>query len=209
MERVNVRGGSIEIITGSMFSGKTEELIRRIKRAQIAKQNIQIFKPKIDQRYDSAGDIVSHNLNKIDAVSIEHVIEIFEVLKPTTQVIAIDEAQFFDNEIVQVCQTLADQGLRVIVAGLDTDYRSLPFGPMPSLFAIAEFVTKQHAICVKCGSIASRTQRTVTSSDDILVGASEAYEARCRICFEPPKSESTNKTLPDENFKDMETTWNI
>jgi len=185
--------GRIEVICGSMFCGKTEELIRRARRAVIAKQELQVFKPNIDTRY-SIQHVTSHNGQNIEAQPIQQAHEILEHLSPSTTVVAIDEAQFFDAEIVSVVNQLASRGMRVILAGLDTDFRAEPFGSMPQLMSIAEEVTKLHAICVVCGEEACRTQRLVNGKpahyDDpiILVGASEAYEARCREHHEVPKS---------------------
>lgn len=178
-------GGSIEVICGSMFSGKSEELIRRIRRVQIARKKAEIFKPLIDNRYQ-VRYINSHNGSRIEAVCIEKSEEILTKIKQDTEVIAIDEAQFFDMKIVEVCQVLADQGKRVIVAGLDQNFRGEPFGPMPDLLAIAEYVDKLHAICMVCGRPATRTQRLVNGKPadyhdpTILIGAKESYEARCR-----------------------------
>lgn len=177
--------GRVEVICGSMFSGKTEELIRRIRRAVIAKQNVQVFKPSIDNRY-SVQHVSSHNGQNVEAHSVAQSMQIFDLIQPQTTVVAIDEAQFFDMDIASVVENLADRGLRVLVAGLDTDFRGEPFGAMPQLLCCAEEVTKLHAICVVCGDLASRTQRLVNGSpahyDDpiIMVGAKEAYEARCR-----------------------------
>ena len=177
--------GWIEVICGSMFSGKSEELIRRLRRAQIARQRVQIFKPKMDDRY-SEDHIVSHSEMKIKSQLVSQAREILDLLDGRTQVIGIDEGQFFDTELVYVCNHLADTGKRVIVAGLDQDFRGKPFDPIPQLLAIAEYITKTLAICVRCGAPANRTQRLVESSDRFLVGAVDAYEARCRLCFEPP-----------------------
>lgn len=177
--------GWIEVICGSMFSGKSEELIRRVKRAEIARQRVQVFKPAIDTRYGKK-EVVSHDGNKISAYIVEKASDIFKMLLPDVQVIAIDEAQFFDEDIIEVCQTLADNGKRVIVAGLDQDFRGEPFGPMPKLLAVAEKVDKLQAICMVCGGPASRTQRLINGEpayyDDptILIGAEDVYEARCR-----------------------------
>lgn len=173
--------GWIEIICGSMFSGKTEELIRRLRRAQIAKQRVAIFKPAVDTRY-SDQHIVSHNGMSLPSVVVAHATEI---LAHTTDVdvIAIDEAQFFDLTLVDVCEQLADKGCRVIVAGLDQDYLGQPFEPMPQLLAVAEYITKTLAICMVCGNPANRTQRVTLSDERVLVGASDAYEARCRLCW--------------------------
>ena len=177
--------GWIEVICGSMFSGKSEELIRRLRRAQIAKQRVQIFKPKFDTRF-SDDHIVSHSDMKIKSQLVARAADIPELVDSRTQVIGIDEAQFFDVELVGACNRLADMGKRVIVAGLDQDYRGRPFDPMPQLLAIAEYITKTLAICVLCGAPANRTQRTVNNAERVLVGATDSYEARCRLCFEPP-----------------------
>jgi thymidine kinase len=180
---INQKTGWIEVICGSMFSGKTEELIRRIRRAEYARQPVLVFKPIIDNRYD-ATNIVSHSQMQAPSVPIGKPEEIYQYLKDEVKIIAIDEAQFFDSSIVDVCNDLADKGHRVIVAGLDQDYTGKPFGSMPELLAIAEYVTKNLAICVKCGNPANRTQRTVHKGEQILVGSTEAYEARCRNCHE-------------------------
>ncbi len=177
--------GWIEVICGPMFSGKTEELIRRLRRAQIARQKVAIFKPRVDTRYDE-DHLVSHSEQRIPSLVVDTPAEILEKSKDA-QVVGIDEAQFFDDSLVDVCETLADQGKRVIVAGLDQDYRARPFGPMPTLLAMAEYITKTLAICVKCGAPANRTQRIAKSKELVLVGAQEAYEARCRRCYEPPE----------------------
>lgn len=171
-----------------MFSGKTEELIRRIKRAQIAKQKVQLFKPVIDNRY-SHNQVTSHSSLKLDAETISNPEEILTKLDDNTRIVGIDEAQFLSPAVLEVAHRLANRGLRVIVAGLDMDYRGLPFGPMPLLMATAEYVTKMQAICTLCGNPATRTQRRIketTNKDQILVGAEDFYEARCRRCFEPP-----------------------
>jgi thymidine kinase len=177
--------GWIEVITGCMFSGKTEELIRRLRRAQIAKQKVKIFKPRIDARY-SDNSIVSHNEQSLPSILIE---DINEVLKYSddAQVIGIDEAQFFNEEIVSICNSLASQGKRVIVSGLDQDYTGKPFEPVPQLLAVAEYITKQHAICVVCGNPADKTQRKTTESERVIVGAADIYEARCRKCHYIPQ----------------------
>src|SRR3989442_79377 len=177
--------GWIEVICGSMFSGKSEELIRRLRRAQIARQRVQIFKPKMDLRY-SEDHIVSHSEMKIKSQLVATAEEIIEQLDSRTQVVGIDEGQFFDMQLVSICNRMADMGKRVIVAGLDQDYRGRPFDPMPQLLSIAEYITKTLAICVRCGAPANRTQRMVDNPDRLLVGASDLYEARCRLCFEPP-----------------------
>lgn len=177
--------GWIEVICGCMFSGKTEELIRRIRRAQIARQRVAIFKPKIDTRY-SAEHIVSHSEQSVVADVVEDATEILEKAVNAT-VVGIDEGQFFRPNLVDVCELLANKGKRVIVAGLDQDYRGKPFEPMPQLLAVAEYITKTLAICVICGNPADRTQRKIQQQDRVLVGAKDIYEARCRKCFEPPK----------------------
>jgi thymidine kinase len=194
------QSGWLEVICGSMFSGKSEELIRRVRRATFAKQEVKVFKPTIDNRYSDEA-VVSHNGNSVIAIPVSSPKEIFEHISEKTDVIAIDEVQFFSNDIIDVVQTLADCGYRVIVAGLDQDFRGEPFGPVPTLMAIAESVTKLQAVCTVCGSPASRTQRLINgvpaSYDDpvILVGASEAYEPRCRHHHEVPgKPRKTDKT---------------
>jgi len=177
--------GWIEVITGCMFSGKTEELIRRLRRAQIAKQQVKIFKPKIDTRY-ADDSIVSHNEQSLPSIQIKDINDAME-LSDDAQVIGIDEAQFFSEDIINVCTELADKGKRVIVAGLDQDYRGIPFEPIPHLLAIAEYITKSLAICVECGNPADKTQRKTTSSERVIVGASDIYEARCRKCHYIPE----------------------
>jgi len=176
--------GWIEVIAGCMFSGKTEELIRRARRAQIAKQKVAIFKPRIDNRY-SVEHIVSHSDQTLVSTPVDDASEILD-LSREAQVVGIDEGQFFKQNIVDVCEILANQGKRVIVAGLDQDYRGKPFDPIPQLLAIAEYITKTLAICVVCGNPADRTQRKTSQSDRFLVGAKDIYEARCRNCFDPP-----------------------
>lgn len=176
------RRGTIEVVCGSMFSGKTEELIRRMKRAQFAKQKVEIFKPSIDVRY-SEQEVVSHNHNAIMSTPVESSQSIL-LLAEDVEVVGIDEAQFFDMGIVDVCRKLASRGIRVIVAGLDMDYKGVPFGPMPSLMAIADDVYKAHAICVRCGSLANFSHRTVASNRQVLLGETETYEPLCRHCFE-------------------------
>jgi thymidine kinase len=176
--------GWIEVIVGCMFSGKSEELIRRLRRAQIARQRVQIFKPTIDTRF-SAQDIVSHSEMRIESEPVATSRMLLDRVAPDTEVIGIDEGQFFDLELPMICNTLADRGKRVIVAGLDQDYLGKPFDPMPQLLAIAEYITKTHAICMVCGNPASHTQRLVASGDRVLVGAQGLYEARCRRCFDP------------------------
>lgn len=177
--------GWIEVITGCMFSGKTEELIRRLRRAQIAKQKVKIFKPRIDARY-SENSIVSHNERSLPSILIENINEVLEH-SDDAQVIGIDEAQFFNEEIIRICNVLANEGKRVIVSGLDQDYTGKPFEPVPQLLAIAEYITKQHAICVVCGNPADKTQRKTSESERVIVGAADIYEARCRKCHYIPE----------------------
>jgi len=190
MEEVEINNkrqgtGWIEVICGCMFSGKTEELIRRLRRAQIAKLSVIIFKPKIDNRY-SADRIVSHNTQSLDSVVIDNPLDIIKLSKHA-QVVGIDEGQFFAPELIDVCEALANEGKRVIVAGLDQDYRGKPFEPIPHLLAVAEYITKTLAICMVCGNPADRTQRITDQSELVVVGAQNIYEARCRSCFVPPK----------------------
>jgi thymidine kinase len=176
--------GWLEVISGPMFSGKTEELIRRLNLAIIAKQRVQIFKHAIDKRYDETY-ITSHTNMKFKAVPVSSSEEILAKLNDATRVVGIDEAQFFDDGIVEVCNKLANRGLRVIAAGLDQDFLGRPFGPMPHLLAIADSVLKLKAVCVVCGGEASKTQRRTENAERVLVGAGEHYEARCRACFDP------------------------
>jgi thymidine kinase len=173
--------GWIEVICGSMFSGKTEELIRRLRRAEFANQKLILFKPKIDNRY-SKNNVVSHSGNEFEAVLIENSSEIIGHINQH-MVVAIDEAQFFDDGIVGVCESLSAKGIRVVLAGLDMDYTGKPFGPMPNLLAVAEYVTKVHAICVSCGNLAQFSNRTVSETSQVLVGAVEKYRPLCRACF--------------------------
>ena len=175
------RSGWIEVICGSMFSGKTEELIRRLKRAKIANQNVLVVKPSIEMRYDKE-KVVSHDASAIDAVPIKNSAQLLE-LAEQFDVIGIDEAQFFDAELTQVCQTLALNGVRLIIAGLDMDYKGVPFGPMPDLLAVAEYITKVHAICVHCGNLATHSYRKILSDEHVLLGEKNAYEPRCRTCY--------------------------
>lgn len=184
MSDYNHARGWIEVIVGSMFSGKTEELIRRLRRAEFARLPIQVFKPVIDDRY-SMTDVTSHNKTSINSTPINLAEDIWNHLSPQTKVVGIDEGQFFDDGLIQVVQDLADRGLRVIIAGLDTDWQAKPFGPMPTLMAVAENVSKQHAVCVVCGANACRTQRTAGGGGQVQVGAHDAYEARCREHFKP------------------------
>ncbi len=184
MEHSPSRPGWIEVITGSMFSGKSEELIRRLRRAQIARQRVQIFKPAVDNRFN-ADEIVSHSEMKIPSATVATSRELEAQVEEATEVVGIDEGQFFDAELPVVCGRLADAGKRVIVAGLDQDYLGKPFEPMPQLLATAEYITKTLAICMVCGGPANHTQRLVPSKARVLVGASGTYEARCRHCFDP------------------------
>ena len=184
--------GWVEIVCGSMFSGKTEELLRRLRRAVIARQQVQLFKPAVDTRY-GVTTVASHNGMKWEATVVKDVAELLAAIAPGTTVVAIDEVQFFDEQIIEVCNVLAQRGLRVMVAGLDLDFRGEPFGPMPTLMAQAESVEKLHAICMRCGGEASRTQRLIDGRpafyEDpvVMIGASESYEARCRGCHEAPR----------------------
>lgn len=180
------RKGSIEVICGSMFSGKTEELIRRLKRAQFAKQKVEIFKPAIDTRYDDV-KVVSHDSNSIHSTPVPSSANIL-LLASDVQVVGIDEAQFFDKGLTGVCNQLADSGVRVIVAGLDMDYLGKPFGPMPALLAIAEHVTKVHAICMRCGNLANHSHRMTNESSLVLLGETNNYEPLCRDCFYEAKN---------------------
>jgi len=175
------RSGWIEVICGSMFSGKTEELIRRIKRAKIAHQKSVIFKPKSDTRY-AEEHVVSHDENAILSVPISHSTEMFNLVEDAT-VIGVDEAQFFDKDLVKVCEKLAIQGKRVIIAGLDMDYLGNPFGPIPDLLAVAEYITKVHAICPHCGNLATHSYRLSTEKEQVVLGEKDKYEPRCRICY--------------------------
>jgi thymidine kinase len=173
--------GWIEVICGSMFSGKTEELIRRMKRAQFAKQNVEIFKPKIDTRYDEE-KVVSHDANEIHSTPVPSSSNI-PILANNVDVVGIDEAQFFDDGLVAVCNQLANSGIRVIVAGLDMDFKGVPFGPMPGIMACAEYVTKVHAICMKCGELANHSHRIIEKKELVLLGELDEYEPLCRNCF--------------------------
>ena len=175
------RSGWIEVICGSMFSGKTEELIRRLKRAKIANQKVEIFKPRIDTRYDS-GKVVSHDENSILAIPVDHSHKILELVDGIS-VIGIDEAQFFDADLPDICQQLALQGKRVIIAGLDMDFRGKPFGPVPHLLAVAEYITKVHAICQHCGNLATHSYRLSEETEKVVLGEKDKYEPRCRACF--------------------------
>lgn len=183
------RSGCIEVVCGSMFSGKTEELIRRLRRAQFANQVIAIFKPRVDNRYSDV-EVVSHDFHKITSTPISDPAEMLEV-GPDVQVVGIDEAQFFPDSLVEVCQQLANRGIRVIAAGLDTDYLGKPFGPMPRLMAVAEDVQKVHAICVKCGNLANHSHRLLKSDDLVVLGEKDIYEPLCRECY--------NKAMEEEH----------
>ena len=179
--------GWLEVICGSMFSGKSEELIRRLRRAIIAKQKVQAFKPEIDNRY-SPDDIVSHDDRRIECCKVRSASEILDQVDADTKVVGIDEAQFLGDELVDVCEKLAKDGKRVIVAGLDQDYRGKPFEPIPQLLALAESITKIMAVCMVCGAPANKTQRLIESDERIVVGADKVYEPRCRKCYRPPQS---------------------
>ncbi|MGE0616194.1 MAG: thymidine kinase [Bacteriovoracia bacterium] len=205
----NALSGHIEVVCGSMFSGKTEELVRRLKRMMIARQKVQVFKPTIDNRY-STEHVQSHDASRLASRSVENALQILEYVDDNTQVVGIDEAQFFDESIVEVAQKLAYRGKRVIVAGLDMDFRGQPFGPMPQLLSVAENVTKLSAVCVVCGGVASRTQRVhqkvegkvpAAHASQVVVGAQEMYEARCRFCHEPhsinPENTRTTGVMHD------------
>jgi len=176
------RSGWIEVICGSMFSGKTEELLRRIKRANYANQKIALFKPKKDVRYDDI-NVVSHDENFLPSIPIDRSAEIFHHIEQVT-VVGIDEAQFFDDQLPEVCQKLALRGIRVILAGLDMDFRGLPFGPIPHLLAVAEYITKVHAICPHCGNLATHSYRMTAEMDTVVLGEKDKYEPRCRTCYD-------------------------
>jgi len=177
----SLRTGWIEVICGSMFSGKTEELIRRLNRARIANQKVEVFKPSVDTRYDEV-DVVSHDEKKTTSIPVQNASQILFYAEDF-EVVGIDEAQFFDDELVDVCNQLAENGKRVLVSGLDMDFKGNPFGPMPQLMAIAEYVTKVHAICIRCGNAANYSHRTVTDDKLVMLGETEAYEPLCRKCF--------------------------
>jgi thymidine kinase len=186
--RGSKRRGWIEVITGSMFSGKTEELIRRLKRARFANQSVEIFKPIIDNRY-SEEEVVSHDSNAIKSTPVDSAGNILLLASNSVDVVGIDEAQFFDKGLAEVCENLANQGIRVIVAGLDMDFRGKPFGPMPDLLAAAEYVTKVHAICLHCGNLAQYSYRKAADEKLVLLGEKDAYEPLCRVCY----NEATGK----------------
>jgi thymidine kinase len=182
LEGNDTRRGCVEIVCGSMFSGKTEELLRRIKRARLGRQRVQLFKPRVDDRYDAV-KVVTHEGANADALPVSNPEELLANVVPGTAVVGVDEVQFFDLSIVRAADTLANQGIRVILAGLDQDYRGQPFGPVPALMSVAEYVTKLHAVCARCGAEASRSQRLVAQEEQLFVGGAAAYEARCRRCF--------------------------
>jgi thymidine kinase len=184
-------GGSIEVVCGSMFSGKTEELIRRLNRAKIARLKVEIFSPKADTRY-AEDALVSHNSNSIPSTAVENASSIL-LLGSDVHVIGIDEAQFFDDELPDVCNVLANKGIRVIVAGLDMDFKGRPFGPMPEIMAMAESVTKLHAVCMRCGNPALYSYRLVNNDSKVLLGEKESYEPRCRICYHLTDEQLSNQ----------------
>lgn len=193
----SIRRGSIEVICGSMFSGKTEELLRRLRRAKIARQTVEIFKPTIDIRYDET-DVVLHDKNAIASTPVDNSANIL-LLSSQVDVVGIDEAQFFDEGLVEVAQQLADQGIRVVIAGLDMDFRRQPFGPMPGLCAIADSVTKVHAVCVECGRLASYSFRRVQGDQQVMLGELNEYSPLCRTCYRkcssPPQTEEIHSTI--------------
>jgi thymidine kinase len=196
MDGFNSRGGWIEVITGGMFSGKSEELIRRIRRAEIARQRSQIFKPAIDDRFELKR-VISRDNRGLDAVAVNKSSDLRATIQFGVKVVGIDEVQFFDDGIVDVCMELADGGVRVIAAGLDQDYLRRPFGPMPALLAVAEDVSKMHAVCVRCGGLAHYTQRVAGGNSQIEIG-DETYEARCRVCYEPYRAESEPRSASEQ-----------
>jgi thymidine kinase len=180
--------GWIEVVCGSMFSGKTEELLRRAKRARLARQAVLLFKPRVDNRYDAV-KVVSHEGVDADAIPVSTAAELLARVAPGTAVVGIDEVQFFDEAIVPAAESLASCGVRVIAAGLDLDWRGQPFGPMPALMGVAEYVTKLHAVCAQCGGAGTRSQRLVAAEGQLFVGGAAAYESRCRACFVPAQIE--------------------
>jgi thymidine kinase len=190
--------GWIEVICGPMFSGKTEELIRRLTRANYARQTVQIFKPGIDDRYEAEA-VVSHSQRRLPGVAVEDLDALKAALDPNVEVIGIDEVQFFDQEVVSFCEDLADSGRRVIVAGLDQDYRGRPFGPMPHFLSVSEYITKLMAICVRCGNPAHRSYRLAEDPQQVLVGTDEQYEARCRRCFAEGYPSSSSSESPSND----------
>ncbi|OFZ29164.1 MAG: thymidine kinase [Bdellovibrionales bacterium RIFCSPHIGHO2_01_FULL_40_29] len=187
--------GWIEVIAGSMYSGKTEELIKRVRRSEFAKLKTQVFKPKLDNRYHET-KVASHDQNQIQAIPLEHITDVWDFLNHDTQVIGFDEGQFFTFELVQVCRDLAARGLRVIVAGLDMDWKGQPFEPIPTLMAIAEDVSKPRAICTTCGNLASYTQKLRGSGSQIEIGSQDNYEARCRLHFKPQIEDQVISQVP-------------
>ena len=189
---LSMKPGYIEVISGCMYSGKTEELIRQIKRCEYAKQSYMVFKPRIDDRY-SEDEVTTHDQEAISSIVIDDIYDIYKHITHETQVVGIDEAQFFQKDIVEVSRKLAQHGRRVIIAGLDTDWKGQPFGPMPELLATADVVRKQYAICMVCGESATRTQRLVKNDDDVLIGSFQMYEARCRQHFDPNLALRNNK----------------
>ncbi|REJ82915.1 MAG: thymidine kinase [Bacteroidetes bacterium] len=188
LKPADLHKGHVEVICGSMFSGKTEELIRRLKRAKIAKQKVEIFKPRLDTRYDEV-NVVSHDATSIHSTPVDSSSQIL-LLANDVEVVGVDEAQFFDEELPSVAQKLANRGIRVIVAGLDMDYLGQPFGPIPQMLAIAEYVTKVHAICMHCGNLANYSHRTVTGDSRILLGEQESYIPLCRACFNKARKQN-------------------
>jgi thymidine kinase len=201
MDGINPKGGWIEVITGGMFSGKSEELIRRVRRAEIARQRTQIFKPAIDNRFD-VKRIITRDNRGLDAIAVNNTDELRGHVRFGVKVVGIDEVQFFDDPIVDLCMEMADAGVRVIAAGLDQDYLRRPFGPMPALLAVAEYVSKMHAVCVRCGGPAHYSQRVAGGNSQIEVG-DISYEARCRQCYESYIGKSTPER-EDENYKDQD-----
>ena len=183
--------GWIEVICGSMFSGKSEELIRRLRRAKIARQKVAAFKPALDDRYDE-DSIVSHDDRRVESIPVADAREVLKLIDDETEVVGLDEGQFLGEALPEVCEELADRGIRVIVAGLDQDYLGRPFEPMPQVMAVAEYVTKTLAVCMQCGRPANRTQRLIHSDERVVVGATGAYEARCRACFRPHEGDDTD-----------------
>lgn len=196
------RPGRIEVVCGSMFSGKTEELIRRLKRAKFAKQNVEIFKPALDTRYSNM-DVVSHDHNVIHSTPVANSDEIL-ALSAGKDVIGIDEAQFFDGNLVDVCNTLAYKGVRVIIAGLDMDFRGVPFGPIPALCAVADEVSKVHAICVKCGALAYASHRLVKNESQVMLGEKSEYEPLCRECYQKAMEEDHRNAMSGNLFENLD-----
>ena len=186
--------GWVEVVTGCMFSGKTEELIRRLNRATYAKQRVVVFKPTVDDRY-AVDAVVSHSSQRFDCIPVRHASEILARVGDA-QVVGIDEAQFFGEGLVDVCEQLANDGVRVVVAGLDQDYRGRPFAPMPHLLAVSDYITKTHAVCVVCGAPANRSQRLIDRDGQVLLGATDTYEARCRLHFDPEVFDAHQEALP-------------